>query len=37
MAIEIDLSRRNIKPRPLKEDEQARLEEFADSIIYSAR
>ncbi|OAL33999.1 cyclin-dependent kinase regulatory subunit [Fonsecaea nubica] len=34
---EIDMSRRNKKPRLLLESERARLEEFIDSIGYSAR
>ncbi|KIX01464.1 cyclin-dependent kinase regulatory subunit [Rhinocladiella mackenziei CBS 650.93] len=34
---DIDLSRRNKKPRLLHENERARLEEFIDSIGYSAR
>jgi cyclin-dependent kinase regulatory subunit CKS1 len=34
---DIDMSRRNKKPRPLAEAERARLEEFTDSIGYSAR
>lgn len=35
--MDIDLSRRNKKPRPLLESERERLEEFIDSIHYSAR
>ncbi|KAJ9497189.1 Cyclin-dependent kinases regulatory subunit (Cell division control protein cks1) [Exophiala xenobiotica] len=34
---DVDMSRRNKKPRPLHENERARLEEFIDSIGYSAR
>ncbi|KIY03583.1 cyclin-dependent kinase regulatory subunit [Fonsecaea multimorphosa CBS 102226] len=34
---EVDMSRRNKKPRLLLESERARLEEFVDSIGYSAR
>ncbi|OAP63238.1 cyclin-dependent kinase regulatory subunit [Fonsecaea erecta] len=34
---DIDMSRRNKKPRLLLESERARLEEFIDSIGYSAR
>lgn len=37
MAAEIDQSRRNKKPRLLQEGERARLDEFIDSIGYSAR
>jgi len=33
----IDPSRRNIKPRPLSDSERAKLEEFLDSVHYSAR
>ncbi|KAL2271041.1 hypothetical protein VTJ83DRAFT_412 [Remersonia thermophila] len=33
----IDVSRRNRVPRPLSEDERARLDEFIDSIHYSTR
>jgi hypothetical protein len=33
----IDTSRRNRIPRPLTEDERARLDEFIDSIHYSTR
>lgn len=33
----IDTSRRNIKPRPLTDNERARLEQFIDSIHYSSR
>ncbi|KAL4734635.1 regulatory subunit of cyclin-dependent kinase [Aspergillus similis] len=35
--MEIDPSRRNKKPRPLLESERERLDEFIDSIHYSAR
>ncbi|ETN37033.1 cyclin-dependent kinase regulatory subunit [Cyphellophora europaea CBS 101466] len=34
---EIDISRRNKKPRQLQDSERARLDEFIDSIGYSAR
>ena len=34
---DVDMSRRNKKPRLLLESERARLEEFIDSIGYSAR
>jgi cyclin-dependent kinase regulatory subunit CKS1 len=34
---DIDTSRRNKKPRQLQDSERARLEEFIDSIGYSAR
>lgn len=37
MSFSIDMSRRNKEPRPLKDSERARLEEFIDSIHYSAR
>ncbi|KAK6368199.1 Cyclin-dependent kinases regulatory subunit (Cell division control protein cks1) [Exophiala oligosperma] len=37
MTANIDMSRRNKKPRQLLENERARLEEFIDSIGYSAR
>ncbi|KAM7224386.1 Cyclin-dependent kinase, regulatory subunit [Rhypophila decipiens] len=33
----IDTSRRNPRPRPLTDDERARLDEFIDSIHYSSR
>lgn len=33
----IDTSRRNVKPRPLTDNERARLEEFLESIHYSSR
>lgn len=33
----IDLSRRNLAPRPLTDVERGRLEEFIDTIHYSAR
>ncbi|RMD39908.1 hypothetical protein DV735_g5230, partial [Chaetothyriales sp. CBS 134920] len=35
MATDIDITRRNKKPRPVQEAERARLEEFLDSIGYS--
>ncbi len=35
--MDIDYSRRNIKPRPLTEAERLKLEEFVDSIHYSTR
>ncbi len=35
--MDIDTSRRNKSPRPLSDSERARLEEFIDSIHYSAR
>lgn len=34
---DIDVTRRNKKPRPLLESERAKLEEFIDAIHYSAR
>ncbi|PVH83414.1 cell cycle regulatory protein [Cadophora sp. DSE1049] len=34
---DMDYNRRNKNPRPLTESEKARLEEFIDSIHYSAR
>jgi len=34
---DLDTTRRNKKPRSLHENERARLEEFVDSIGYSAR
>jgi cyclin-dependent kinase regulatory subunit CKS1 len=34
---DIDMSRRNKKPRPISEVERDRLEEFIDNIHYSAR
>lgn len=37
MPMDIDMSRRNKQPRPLSDNERARLEEFIDSIHYSAR
>lgn len=37
MVLDIDMTRRNKSPRPLSDDERARLEEFIDSIHYSAR
>jgi len=33
----IDASRRNSQPRPLSDNERAKLEEFLDSVHYSAR
>ncbi|KAL8364271.1 hypothetical protein RB601_009827 [Gaeumannomyces tritici] len=33
----IDVSRRNVEPRPLTDGERERLEEFIDSIHYSSR
>lgn len=35
--MDIDASRRNKSPRPLSDSERARLEEYIDSIHYSAR
>lgn len=35
--MDIDLSRRNEKPRPLSDAEKQKLEEFVDSIHYSGR
>lgn len=37
MSDGLDYSRRNKEPRPLSNAEKARLEEFAESIHYSAR
>ncbi|RCI13060.1 hypothetical protein L249_0697, partial [Ophiocordyceps polyrhachis-furcata BCC 54312] len=37
MAMDIDCSRRNRTPRPLSDAERSRLDEFIDSIHYSAR
>ncbi len=37
MPMDIDTSRRNKRPRPLSDEERARLEEFIDSIHYSSR
>jgi hypothetical protein len=37
MASDLDYSRRNKVPRPLTDNEKARLEEFIDAIHYSAR
>jgi hypothetical protein len=34
---DVDYSRRNKVPRPISENEKAKLEEFIDSIHYSAR
>jgi len=36
-ATEVDPARKNKKPRPLQDGERARLEEYIDSIGYSAR
>lgn len=35
--MDIDMSRRNKQPRPLLPAEREKLEEFTDSIHYSAR
>lgn len=35
--MDIDTSRRNKTPRPLSDAERARVDEFIDSIHYSAR
>lgn len=35
--MDIDMSRRNTHPRTLSDDERAVLEEYIDSIHYSAR
>ena len=35
--MEIDMTRRNTVPRALSDDERAVLEEYIDSIHYSAR
>jgi cyclin-dependent kinase regulatory subunit CKS1 len=35
--MDVDMTRRNKKPRPLTEIEKERLDEFVDSIHYSAR
>ena len=37
MPFDIDTTRRNKAPRPLSDSERARVEEFIDSIHYSAR
>ncbi|KAM5369462.1 hypothetical protein ACJA88_010450 [Fusarium oxysporum] len=37
MPFDIDTARRNKTPRPLSDSERARVEEFIDSIHYSAR
>lgn len=37
MALDIDFTRRNKKPRPLSELEKEKLDEFVDAIHYSAR
>ncbi|KAI9689673.1 MAG: Cyclin-dependent kinases regulatory subunit (Cell division control protein cks1) [Bogoriella megaspora] len=35
--MDVDITRRNKKPRPLTEAEKERLDEFVDAIHYSAR
>lgn len=35
--MDIDMTRRNKKPRPLSESERKKLEEFVDAIHYSSR
>ncbi|KAL9084045.1 MAG: hypothetical protein Q9165_008246 [Trypethelium subeluteriae] len=35
--MDVDMTRRNKKPRPLSETERERLDEFVDAIHYSAR
>jgi cyclin-dependent kinase regulatory subunit CKS1 len=35
--MDIDVARRNKKPRPLSESERAKLEEFIENIHYSSR
>lgn len=35
--MDIDVTRRNKKPRPLSEPERDRLDEFIESIHYSSR
>ena len=35
--MDVDVTRRNKKPRPLSEAEKERMDEFVDSIHYSAR
>lgn len=35
--LDIDLTRRNKKPRPLGDSERAKLDEFIEAIHYSAR
>ena len=37
MPMDIDVKRRNKVPRPLTDDERARLDEFIDAIHYSTR
>ncbi|EEA22262.1 Cyclin-dependent kinases regulatory subunit (Cell division control protein cks1) [Talaromyces marneffei ATCC 18224] len=37
MTDDIDVSRRNKKPRPLLDSERVKLEEFIDAIHYSSR
>ncbi|KAJ8124849.1 hypothetical protein O1611_g8791 [Lasiodiplodia mahajangana] len=37
MPVDVDISRRNHEPRPLKDSERAKLEEFIELIHYSAR
>lgn len=37
MDMGIDVTRRNKKPRPLSESEKDKLDEFVESIHYSAR
>lgn len=37
MPMNIDVTRRNKVPRPLSDEERARLEEYIDLIHYSAR
>lgn len=37
MPMDIDIKRRNKVPRPLTDDERARLDEFIDAIHYSTR
>ncbi|KAI0539769.1 hypothetical protein E0Z10_g2374 [Xylaria hypoxylon] len=37
MPLDVDMTRRNQEPRPLKDSERARLEEFIEMIHYSAR
>jgi cyclin-dependent kinase regulatory subunit CKS1 len=35
--MDIDLTRRNKKPRPLRDVERSKVEEFVEAIHYSAR
>jgi len=35
--MDIDITRRNKKPRPLSEAERVKLEEFVENIHYSSR